>query len=155
MIFFLRATFGAVCLAAIALLVAGCSGGQQPTAPVSGKVTHNGEAVTSGIISFSPIAADGEGVKAASGVVQSDGSYTLTTYAENDGAVIGKHRVLYSPAGGTLTDEDTAAADAGEGEHDQETEQSPYTGLIPDVREVDVTAGANQIDIELVPMAGN
>jgi hypothetical protein len=154
MTFFLRATFGVVCLAAIAFVVAGCSGDQQPTAPVSGKVTFNGEAVTSGIISFSPIASETEGAKSAAGVVQSDGSYTLTTYADNDGAVIGKHRVLYSAAGGALTEEDTAAADASEDEHEEETEESPYIGLIPKVREVDVAAGDNQIDIELVSMSG-
>jgi hypothetical protein len=152
MTFITRTTSRIVGLAGIALLTAGCSGGGEPTAPVSGKVTWNGEAVTSGIVSFSPMAAGGAGGKTASGVVQADGSYTLTTYTRDDGAVLGTHRVLYTASGGALGEGDNAAAGGTDGEHDQETPKSLYLGLIPKVREAEVAAGSNTIDIQLVPM---
>jgi hypothetical protein len=152
MSFFARGIHGVVCLAGVALLVAGCSEGGKPTAPVSGKVTLDGEAVTSGVLTFSPVASGAEAGKGASGVIQSDGSYTLTTYAAGDGAVIGTHRVLYTASGGASSEEDTASADASDSEHDEGPPASPYAGLTPKVSEVEVKAGGNEIDIELVPM---
>lgn len=77
-----------VCL--IAAIVGGCSDSSQlPTAKVTGKVLHNGQPLTTGSISFQP-----EAGWPASGQLQSDGSFTLTTYHDGDGAIIGKHRVL-------------------------------------------------------------
>jgi hypothetical protein len=98
------------------------------------------------------MATEGEGAKTATAVIQSDGSYTLTTYESGDGAVIGTHRVLYTTSSGPLSEEDTGAAAGDDGEHEQEETESPYVGLIPKEREVEVTSGGNTIDIELIPM---
>lgn len=77
----------AICLTA---LIVGCSNGNMKTAVVKGKITFNGKAVPIGTISFVP-----EGNKpAATGQIQKDGSYELSTYGDGDGAVLGKHTVM-------------------------------------------------------------
>ena len=72
------------------LFVLGCSDdGLGKRYQETGKVTYNGAAVESGSISFVPEAPDGHG---AAGQIK-DGTYTLTTLGENDGALPGKYRV--------------------------------------------------------------
>jgi hypothetical protein len=60
-----------------------------PLIPVKGKVTYKGEPLTKGIIRFEP---NGYG-RLASGKLQSDGTYVLSTLKDGDGAVAGKHAV--------------------------------------------------------------
>jgi hypothetical protein len=74
----------------------GCSGaaGRPPLAKVSGTVTHNGKPVTTGSVVFTPIGDSQSGsARIATGQIESDGSYTLTTYDTGDGAVLGQHIV--------------------------------------------------------------
>ncbi len=79
-------------LSVVALVVfAGCGGG---SASVTGKVTANGDPLTSGKVVFSPI---GGGVKAAAGKIQNDGTYELKT-AGDEGIWPAEYRVMYSPA---------------------------------------------------------
>jgi hypothetical protein len=134
-------------ITAILLLVtSGCGGssGEFQLAPVKGKVIYNGQPVTSGSIHFRPIAVQGakEGMqgKPASGQVQSDGTFVLTTFRQGDGAIVGKHEVSYIPAtGGAETYQD-------------QPEKSPYLGLVPKEKQVEVKPGTNEITIELVPL---
>ncbi|HUQ72287.1 MAG TPA: hypothetical protein VM165_22365 [Planctomycetaceae bacterium] len=91
-------------------VVCGCGGGEFETAPVRGTVSCEGTPVTSGTITFSPIAegaVDKPG-KPGMGKIGSDGTFVLTTYKEGDGAIIGMHEVFYAPA------------IAGEGDEDEE-----------------------------------
>jgi hypothetical protein len=76
--------------AACELLLCGCSGkgDRLQTAKVSGTVTLDGKPVTVGMVVFTP-----EKGRGATGQIQSDGSYKLTTYRSGDGAVLGTHRV--------------------------------------------------------------
>lgn len=78
-------------IAVIALIgsavCAGCNRGPE-LAPVSGKVTYKGEPLKHGNILFQPFTGP-----PAKGEIGSDGSFTLSTIKNNDGAVIGKHRV--------------------------------------------------------------
>jgi hypothetical protein len=78
-----------VALALAAVVVAGCGGNDKKTAVVRGTVTYNGKAVPNGTISFIP--ADG---RSATGEIEPDGSYTLTTYRKGDGAILGQHKVV-------------------------------------------------------------
>jgi hypothetical protein len=78
-----------VALAIAAVVVAGCGGNDKKTAVVRGTVTYNGMAVPNGTISFIP--ADG---RSATGEIEPDGSYTLTTYRKGDGAILGQHKVV-------------------------------------------------------------
>jgi hypothetical protein len=132
----------------------GCGGAEQvPTASVTGKVTLKGEPVTGGTLTFAPIASGAKPPgKPAAGAVQSNGLFTLGTYAEKDGAVVGKHRITYSPPIPEAPMNDTEAP-MNDKEH-AEAKKSPYDGLKPLIEEVEVKAGSNSIDIELIPVAG-
>jgi len=83
------------CLFAMATLIAaGCSGAKTPeTAAVQGKVTYRGKSITQGVVLFTP---EGSG-QAATGEIQADGSFQLTTFQKNDGARPGKYRVAVQP----------------------------------------------------------
>jgi hypothetical protein len=71
------------------LLLAGCGrGGRLETADVTGTVTLDGKPLAIGTVVFTP-----ERGRAATGKLQSDGTYSLGTYATGDGALLGKHRV--------------------------------------------------------------
>jgi hypothetical protein len=65
------------------------SGALPSLVPVKGKVTFKGQPVTTGTVRFEP---DDYG-RPASGKLQSDGTYVLTTLKEGDGVVPGHHRV--------------------------------------------------------------
>lgn len=66
----------------------GCGGADRSElAPVSGQVTIDGTPVAQGSIRFYPA----EGRMAIGEIV--DGQYALRTYEENDGAVLGAHKV--------------------------------------------------------------
>jgi hypothetical protein len=58
-------------------------------APVSGKVTINGQPLSNAMITFHPEKGENRGQAAS----DAEGKYTLTTYASEDGAVVGKHTV--------------------------------------------------------------
>jgi len=122
--------FAAITLAAITFT--GCGGGNSAT--VSGKVTFDGEAVPGGSITFNPVT---EG-RPAGATINGDGTYTLGTAKEADGALIGKHTITFVPPEDPSTDPTKVAP------------KSKYAGLTPSPAEVEVTSGDNTIDIQLV-----
>ena len=75
-------------------LAAGCWGraDRPPLGRVSGTVRYNGKPVTSGSVIFTPTSQGGGG-HVATGPIDSNGSYTLTTFDTGDGALIDKHVV--------------------------------------------------------------
>ncbi len=79
---------------------AGCNEAPFDLAPVRGTVTLDGRPVTQGKVMFAPIRT-GQGLEAgkpAIGLIQSDGSFKLSTYTDGDGAVIGEHWVtIFGP----------------------------------------------------------
>lgn len=87
--------------------VSGC-GGSAPekaaalasTVPVKGKVMLKGKPMTTGSISFEPT----DGGREAFGNIGADGSFTLTTFKADDGAIKGSHRVAVKAAGGGKKD---------------------------------------------------
>lgn len=114
-----------------AALLAGCG---PSVGRVSGKVTADGKPVTGGTIIFSP----GEGNRGAAATVniKEDGTYTT------DAALVGKINLLYNapspayPKGYVPKPSEPAP-------------ESPYTGLVPKVKEVEIKSGSNTIDIVL------
>lgn len=131
----------ALSLALISVAWTGCGSGTA-TAPVSGTVSIEGHPMTGGNITFAPIGSGTNAGRPATGQVQSDGTFVLGTYAKQDGAVVGKHRVLYSPPAGEH--------DQDGGEHDEKKRGPSSKRLVPKVEEVEVQAGQNQFNIELV-----
>ena len=81
-----------VSLASLVLAVvflAGCRDKSQlSVASVTGTVTLDGKPLTQGTVIFTP-----ERGRAARGEIGSDGSFTLSTYGESDGASVGTHQV--------------------------------------------------------------
>jgi hypothetical protein len=70
------------------MALAGCGGDRLPTAPVEGKILLGGKALEFGEVVFYP-----ERGPPGRGNIGSDGTFHLSTYGHNDGAVVGKHRV--------------------------------------------------------------
>lgn len=130
--------------AALFVGLAGCTpvGDAYKVAPVRGTVTANGEPVKGGSILFRPTTnvAGESGVsgKPASGMVGDDGTFVLSTYGDNDGAVVGKHAVAYTPFS------------KGAETYDDKPEPSPYLGMVPKEKEVEIKPGQNDITVELV-----
>ena len=85
------------------LCLAGCGEDfQKEVAYVTGKVTCSGTPITEGYVIFTPVVTQGADPmgsgKTATGTINSDGTYELTTYYEGDGAIIGTHEVrIYKP----------------------------------------------------------
>jgi hypothetical protein len=76
--------------ASLVALVAlsGCGDGRPGRVPVSGKVVIDGEPLTSGSVVFVP-----EHGRQSIGNLDKDGHFVLSSYASNDGAVLGKHKI--------------------------------------------------------------
>lgn len=92
------------------LLVSGCGQKMPVTSPVSGKVSVAGQPVTTGRIMFQP-----DNGRPAIGTIEKDGSYRLTTFQRNDGAVLGIHRVTIEAFDGPTTDKPATFADEVDG----------------------------------------
>ncbi|WP_425617674.1 hypothetical protein NA78x_001357 [Anatilimnocola sp. NA78] len=132
-------------LATVGLLV--LSGCGSKSNSVKGKVTFNGQPVTGGSLTFLPqvdgTSTGSEVGKPAVATVGSDGSYSVVPGSDGGGAIAGKHRVTYSAP--------VAETPAGvEYKPGQGPPLSPFHGLRPKEEMVEVKAGANTLDIELV-----
>lgn len=68
----------------------GCGTSGPATAPVSGTVTYKGKPVPNAHVSFVP--SDGSS-RAAAGLTDSNGRFTLGTFSTNDGAIVGQYKV--------------------------------------------------------------
>jgi hypothetical protein len=69
-------------------------------APATGKVFYNGKPLEFGSVTFQPPSG-----QPARGKIQSDGTFSLSTFRPGDGAVVGSHKVritCYESQRGTL-----------------------------------------------------
>lgn len=128
-------------LFAIVLLV-GCGGSGSAKGKVKGKVTANGQPVTGGSVVLSPMT--GLVATPASGNVNPDGTFELTTEKPGDGAAIGKHTVVYSAPGDEQAEWDGYGTPP-------PVKVSPYKNMASQVTEFEVKAGQNELNIELAP----
>jgi hypothetical protein len=90
-----RLVFGLLLCCALVLAV-GCNSGPK-FAPVSGKVTMNGKPLAGAFVSFQPITTDGSAKAPApgsSGKTNANGEYTLKVSTGEDGAWVGRHKVM-------------------------------------------------------------
>jgi hypothetical protein len=65
-------------------------------APVTGRVVVNGQPLAAGTIHFFPDESRGTKGPMSTGILQSDGSYTLRGPGQHVGAMVGNHRVYLS-----------------------------------------------------------
>jgi hypothetical protein len=88
-----------VCQLAIGFLtictLAGCGG--PTTYPVAGRVQLTGGGDVTGLAGYVVTFETVEGGINGTGEIQTDGTFKLTTYKENDGAAPGQHRVAITP----------------------------------------------------------
>jgi len=68
-------------------LVPGC-GSEVPMTPVKGRVTYNDEPLTFGVVMFHPPRG-----QVAQALIESDGTFNLSTFRKEDGVVPGNYRV--------------------------------------------------------------
>ena len=94
-------------VAMLGVVVAGCGSDRLPVAPVTGKVFYQGKPLEFGSVMFQP-----DKGPAGRGTIQPDGSFTLSTYSEGDGAVIGQHKVRIASFASQRPDHMAAPADA-------------------------------------------
>ena len=93
--------------------LSGCGGSKFQMAPVSGVCLCNGNPIEAGLVVFEPIPESGtslqESGRSASGMLNPDGTFVLSTFGRNDGAIVGKHKVLvFAPP---LEDDDAPLTD--------------------------------------------
>jgi len=76
----------------VALLLCGCGkrDDRKPVVKIKGKVTFRSQPVDQGTITFIPL----EGGKNATSAIQEGGIFSLSTYDKDDGAIVGKHKVV-------------------------------------------------------------
>jgi hypothetical protein len=76
-------------------LLAGCNSSRYEVAPVHGLVKLNDKPFPQGSIVFSPVAKgeDANPGKPGTAKIQEDGTYRLSTFSKDDGAVLGEHWV--------------------------------------------------------------
>jgi hypothetical protein len=85
-----------VCVVGFVLLAStGCGGSHAGIVPVKGKVTIDGKPVTTG-----QVYVYAEGQRPATGKIQQDGTYQLSSFAFNDGAPMGTHLATVSAVEG-------------------------------------------------------
>jgi len=131
--------------AAVGLLaLSGCG---SKSNSIKGKVTFNGQPVTGGSLTFLPQADGASGGsevgKPAAANVGADGSYSVVPGSDGGGAITGKNRITYSAP--------VAEPPPGvEYKPGQGPPPSPFAGLRPKQEMVDVKAGENKLDVELV-----
>ena len=132
-------------LVLVVLVAAGCGGrATPPTAPVSGRVIFAGNPVTDATITFTP--AKG---RPATGSIDADGRFSLSTFRPNDGAVTGLHRVTF---GSTAEVPMPGTAEAKNSKAGKLPFPKRYGGLATTDLEIDVpAAGLTDLTIELEP----
>lgn len=77
-----------VLLALTTLNAIGCGKTRRALAPVTGKVSYQGQPLRFGTVIFQP-----ESGQYATGVIQPDGTFQMTTRGEGDGVAVGKNMV--------------------------------------------------------------
>ncbi|MEO8497827.1 MAG: hypothetical protein ABI614_22400 [Planctomycetota bacterium] len=84
---------GYAATALVSCILAGCGGSNNPaTAKVSGVVTYKGAPVGDAVVTFMPTSG-----RPASGQTDAAGKFTLSTFGNNDGAVLGDHKISITP----------------------------------------------------------
>ncbi len=135
-------------------IACGCGGGgTEPTVPVTGTVSFNSSPVAGATVVFG---ADSGQARSATAVTDSSGAFSLSTYGEYDGAIVGTYKVAISKtetSGGMSEDEEHAAIEAGQELPEAQAKSvlpSKYSSAATSGLVAEVTAsGENQFTFEL------
>ena len=135
----------------VGLSLMGCgSKNEYATAPVSGTVSFAGKPLNTGSLLFVPSG----GGPSAQANINTDGTYSMTTYSEGDGAIIAKHDViitaLAAPTGGLLPEDTKRGYDAAA----KSLIPEKFGDLAKSGLKVEVKEGDNRVDFELTATEG-
>lgn len=144
-----KAICGALALVFVGGAIGCSSENRIETATVSGSVTYNGDPLQIGSLLFVPVG----GGPSAEANIGTDGSFEMGTYDDDDGAVLGEHKVMitaFTAPGGSGLPEDVIDGDG-----------APVS-VIPDFYgdleksglKINVKSGDNSIDFVLTSKAG-
>ncbi len=81
----------------------GCGAeGDFPTVPTTGRVVCEGQPVPLVMVFFEPLQSGKAALVGKQGIAnaEADGTFKVSTYGDNDGAVVGRHRVRVGPPRG-------------------------------------------------------
>jgi len=117
-------------LAVCCLVICGCGSEQIETAEVSGVVTLDGKPLEQGTVTFTPSAGRG-----ATGQIATDGRFTLSTYDNGDGAIVGTHKIA------VICSEEIAGRQSNSESLDAGLMPAPQRSLIPAKYTNDSTSG--------------
>src|SRR5262245_5293973 len=139
-----------LCFITLSLLSAsilGCGGGSK-TSAVSGRVTYKGKPLPNANVSFTPT--EGAG-RAATGLTDNDGRYTLGAFSANDGAPPGKYRIHVSAYGPPRPPKPGETGSGMPGEMMTGDPIIPKKYFQPDTSGLthDVTRGSNTVNLDL------
>lgn len=131
----------------LATALSGCGPGRPATVPVSGSVTLDGQPVAAATVLFQPVSGvPGRAITAA------DGSFTLTTFTDGDGAIVGRHQVAVSKLSlsGVAID-DAGVSGPGIAGEAKETWHTPkkYATPAESGLEIEVQEGMGPVSLEL------
>lgn len=90
-------------LLVVGLSIFGCGAdGDFPTAATTGRVVCEGQPVPHVMVFFEPLQTGKQALVGRQGIAnaEADGTFMVSTYRENDGAVVGRHRVRVGPPRG-------------------------------------------------------
>jgi hypothetical protein len=132
---------GAVLCLVFLAATAGC--GSKNIAQVRGTVKFAGAPVKGGTLIFGPVG-EGKVGQPASATISPDGTFVLGTNGTTDGALIGRHRVVFTPPPQSLTEKQRS-------DPNYEAPPPEYYGMVPKEAEVEVKVGQNTMEIELMP----
>lgn len=132
----------AILIAVGSFLVTGCGKSQMPVTKVKGTVEVDGKTLTSGNVLFRP-----EKGPIASGTIQPDGTFVLTTYPDRDGAVRGTHKVA-------VTSYEEPEGDASQGELALGRSLLPARYADPDSSGITVIVGEKPENVTLTVTTG-
>ena len=99
---------------------------RQPTAPATGIVTHIGKPVEGATITFVPAI----NPVPAYGITDAEGKFELTTYEQDDGAIVGEHFVTINKTTGA-TPPSGPPSTGNEDPEDFENYNPPSLGVTP------------------------
>lgn len=135
----------------VAALLAGCGPGRVPTYPATGTVTAGGKPATGVVVTLIPVDPRTLSLTAyPRGEVGSDGRYTLTTFAPNDGAPAGEYKLtLRWPEGRTGKAKALAEAQGEGGGTDRL--KAKYSDPAATPWAVTIRAGGNTLDPVTIP----
>jgi hypothetical protein len=127
------------------VLIPGCTPkGLKGVVPVSGKITVNGEPLSRVVINFCPM--DVNVQRSASAMSGEDGTFKLTTFMKDDGALPGSYKITLAKLVFSLTPEEVAALEAKGKEYNITSDNimpKQYQSLATTPLTCDVQAGKN------------